>query len=200
MKKDYPPLAELKSEFGKNKTIPSQYEGSILRALSHYPELKETKIEFRLRTDHPVPYGTTPAVMSVLNPLAKRGYVISLLEKAQPPMEHVLFRNLPLEAQVAVIGHELGHVLQFETGKASVLRTIISYATPRTQRELERGADICCIEHGLGFELYTHAKFIRAIKGYLEERKEIDVNYLHPNEILETLPPEQLSGIRDQAL
>jgi hypothetical protein len=189
MKKEYLSLHQLKQEFGKHKEIPSQYEEVILKALSHYPELKNVTIRFDLKNSHPVPYGTTPAAATVLRSGKKRQYIISLLEEAELPMRGVLFKNLPEEAQRAVIGHELGHVVQFmKKSVPGLIKTALSYSNVHTRREAERGADILAIEHGLGFELYVHAVFIRRVPGYVQSRKEIETDYLKPQEILDTLP------------
>jgi hypothetical protein len=51
------------------------------------------------------------------------------------------------------------------------------------------------IERGLGFELYLHATYLRKIPGFMEIRKDIEVNSLNPHEILEALPPEQLQEV-----
>ena len=72
---------------------------------------------------------------------------------------------------------------------------MLRFATSAPGRKAEREADVLTIEHGLGFELYTFACYIRGIPGYVDERKQIDINHLHPNEILEALPPEQLQEI-----
>jgi hypothetical protein len=197
MKRQYPPLSQLRKEFSKNKIIPPEYEEPILQALTHYPELKNTNIEFKKSDDHPVPYGTTPAVSNIITGSQKRKYIVTLLEKAQPPTDSALFRNLPVEAKRGVIGHELGHIMQFSKQKLpTLLKTILKYSSPEETRKTERGADICAIEHGLGFELYTHARYIRSIPGYIEERKEININYLHPEEILDSMPSEQYPEIQ----
>jgi hypothetical protein len=198
MKKEFPPSHELKKAFSANKIIPAKYEAVILKALSCYPELKKIPIEFRLREAHPVPYGTTPVLTNVLMPHSKRKYIVSLLENASPPTEQALFKNLPEEAQLGVLGHELGHVLQFtELGVPSMIKRALGTNSSSEVRRLEREADISAIEHGLGFELYTHARYIRAIPGYVEHRKDLDINYLHPHEILESLPAEQHNEIRN---
>jgi hypothetical protein len=194
MKRDYPVLEELRKEFGMNKVIPQKYEHVILKVLSHYPELRETTIEFRLKASHPVPHSTSVSFGSLLKLQVK--YVINLLEKAEPPFEQALFRNLPEGAQPGVIGHELGHVLLYKKmGPLSAFKKALSQPGMREKRSRERAADIIALEHGLGFELYTHAVYIRTIDGYMERRKDLEVCYLHPHEILEALPPDQLHAV-----
>jgi hypothetical protein len=104
---------EIQNNWGMNKVIPDKYAKPILTALSHYPELKYARIFFKLTDQHPVPYGTTPTFLSLFRRSAKRTYYITLLEKSNGPEEAALYKNLPYEGQVAVIAHELMHVLQF---------------------------------------------------------------------------------------
>lgn len=189
MKKEYPSLEELRSRFGNNKIIPQRYEEIILQALSHYPELITTRIQFKLKNKHPVPYGTSPAPGSVFLSADRRSYVVSILESADLPVKLALFKNLPPDAQRAVIGHELGHVLQYQaSGTLQLLKVAAGYANLFSRRKLEREADIAAIEHGLGHDLYVHAVYIRKIPGYIEKRKNIDTDYLKPHEILGALP------------
>jgi hypothetical protein len=189
MQKLYPPLMQLRKEFGNNKKIPTQYEEVILQALSHYPELKNTHIKFELKNNHPTPYGTSPTPASIFKGIAERIYVVSLLEEADPPIRLALFKNLPLEAQRAVIGHELAHVVQYNRKNTLELMAIgLKYTNLFSRRKIERGADIRTIEHGLGDELYIHAVYIRKIPGYVEKRKTIETDYLKPDEILDALP------------
>ncbi len=189
MKKEYPPLAELKKDHGGNKVIPAQYEEVILKALSHFPELKETHITFTLTQKLHVPYSTTPSFGSILRTGKRRAYIISLLDEADLPMRAVLFKNLPEEAQRAVIAHELAHVLDLMKQTApGLLKTALSHSNLYRRRDFERAADISVIEHGLGFELYVNAVYIRKVPGYVQAHKEIDTDYLKPQEILDTLP------------
>jgi hypothetical protein len=189
VKTEYPPLSVLRADFGRNKTIPSEYEEVVLKALSHYPELKNTRIVFQKKNDHPVPYGTVPTRASYLKTSSGRKYVITLQEEAEPPVKLALFKNLPEEAQRAVIGHELAHVLQFHKHSIpKMLGSSLSYSAKKARREVERAADLTTIEHGLGFELFVHAVYIRKIPGYTLERKNIETDYLKPQEILDTLP------------
>src|ERR1041384_7274199 len=101
MKHNYPGIGELRKDFGRRKIIPRKYEDVILKALSHYPELQDTPIEFRLKNNHHLPHQTVPALGSLLKFQYK--YVVNILEEAPPPMEQALFRNLPETAQLGVI-------------------------------------------------------------------------------------------------
>jgi hypothetical protein len=186
--KEIKELQQLRQEAGINKSIPLKYEKVILKALASYPELKHVKIHFKLTDKHPVPYGTTPAISSLLSPADKRVYYITLLEKAEGPEYAALFRNLTQDAQVAVIAHELVHVLQFHSCSITDLwKMMILYPFSFFKRKLEREADAKAIDHGFGSGLYAHAMYLRSIPGYIEKRPALDKYYLKPNEILERL-------------
>jgi hypothetical protein len=180
--------ASLKENFGINKKIPPEYEEIILKALSHYPELKHLHIDFVLSDNYPVPYGTKPVITSLMKHRTKREYRITLLDQAEPPMLHALFKNLPKAGKLAVLGHEIAHVAQYNTcSSATLLRLPLLMTIPAFLQQFERDADRLCIAHGFGAELYFHAVFIRNIPGYVKERKNLNRNYLKPNEILQVL-------------
>src|SRR5688572_12921825 len=134
-------------EPGKVKILPKKYKESILKALTYYPELENVRIYFKLVTRHNVPYSTQPAVASIFKPRNKRTYEILILEKAKEPMRSALLKNLPQEEQIAVIAHELVHVIQFHSCNVmQLIKTILTYPIPFIKKKLERGADKGAIE------------------------------------------------------
>ena len=194
MKREFPSLSQLEAEFGRNKLIPDNFREVILKTLSCFPELRETRIIFRMVHSENDAQGPEPSLIRLLIPTSKRNYTVNILDAASPPLDQALLKNLPFEAQMAAIAHELSIITQFE--KAGSLKAIRLLSRGKTEeRELRRKADISVIEHGLGFELYLHASYLRRIPGLLELRKDIDVNSLNPSEILEALPPEQLHEV-----
>ncbi|HLP13764.1 MAG TPA: M48 family metalloprotease [Flavobacteriales bacterium] len=171
--------------FFKNKIIPEKYREAILTALSHYPELKDARIEFRLTTDLKEAYATAPTFASIFQKPENRLYRINILEQASPPMEGALLKNCTLQCQVAVIAHELAHVKQFhERSRLELFSLLVSYMGKKSKKLIERNADILAIEHGFGSNLYAHANYIRSIPGYIQQHPELDENYLKPHEIL----------------
>lgn len=179
-------IEQLRNEFGRHKSIPAKYEAAILTALSKYPELKEVRINFILKDKHSVPYGTAPSFLSVFSEPEDREYNISILEKADPPMFYALIKNLTFEAKVGVLGHEIAHVVQYNSlEKGELLKFLAFYLIPEFQEKVEKAADMAAIIHGLGQELLEHAIYIRSIPGYTEERKTINKNYLKPSEIVD---------------
>jgi hypothetical protein len=180
------------SDLENHKVIPLKYKDVILDALSYYPELSSTHIIFRLTDSGRLPYRTVPSRSSFFKPKEKRVYIVTILEEAKGVKEKVLFKNLPPDAQLGVLGHELGHIVQFNNcDKKQLLRSWLSYTNFFVKREIERNADVLAIEHGLGKQLHVYSVFIRQIKGYLEKRKEIETNYLKPHEILQGISQKE---------
>jgi hypothetical protein len=178
-----------------NKRIPEKYKSSILKALSFFPELEDVKIHFVLTNSNSMLYSTKPTLLSIFLPPAKRKFKVSLLEKAEEPHYSALFKNLTEEKQLAVIAHELTHVIQFHScSAAQLIMKLICYPIPAIKRKLERNADLGAITHGQGVGLYNHAVYLRTIPGYLEKRPEINKYYLLPDEIL-NYQEKYVSGI-----
>jgi hypothetical protein len=181
-------LEALRKEFGINKKIPAKYEEPILLALSYYPELKQTHILFEPKKNYPVPYGTAPAPGSIFRKPAHRKYIISILEEHKPPTRWALMKHLPFAAKVGAFGHEMAHVVQYNSfSRWALLKFLLLYTRESFRRKVERAADASTIEHGLGKELYELATYLRRIPGYTQERKAINKNYLLPHEIVERI-------------
>jgi hypothetical protein len=134
-----------------NKSIPEKYKDSILAALAFFPELKDARIIFELTDKNSMLYSTKPVLTSIFLPPSKRKYKVSLLEKAEEPHYSALYKNLTEEKRVAVIAHELTHVIQFHFCTApKLLMKLIGYSFPAFKKKLERDADLGAITHGQG--------------------------------------------------
>jgi hypothetical protein len=175
-----------RSLFETNKIIPSKYHDVILEVLEAYPELQGICIRFCLKDKHPVPYGTTPDLSSVLRKPERRSYTVTIREKATGPTEQVLFRNLTHEMQKGVIAHELIHVLQYQSRSGiGVLKLICGMVKSSVQRQMEQEADRGAVERGFGRELHAHAVHMRSVPGYPQMRPAVHRNYMEPEEILD---------------
>ncbi|MDP4264890.1 MAG: hypothetical protein Q8941_20345 [Bacteroidota bacterium] len=151
----------LKKEYGKNKQYPKQFEKQILIALSYYPELKNTPILFRTRVRH-TPATTRATWAGVFETRGKRHFVITISDSTEPMLMPLLFKHLPFNAQVGVMGHELAHVSDFSR---MVSRQIIGHAIKNISAKyidkFEYNTDAICIAHGLGYQLLSWSSFVR---------------------------------------
>lgn len=105
-------LASLRSRFRDNKVLAPKYEIQILIALSYFPELKDTKIKFRIKNST-TPLTTRPTLYSMFRSAKKRTYIITISEKSTKYLDTILLRNLNYNAQIGVLGHELCHVSDY---------------------------------------------------------------------------------------
>ncbi len=176
----------LLEEYGSNKILPREYELQCLLALSHYPELKETSIEFKVQPAF-VPLYSWPEPKSVLFPWIKRRFMVVISTKSADFFEPILFHNLPFNEQVGIIGHELAHTIFYKT-KSALATTAIAFQyqfIPEFATSIERDADKIAIAHGFGYQLYDYAFFVRKAFGrsLTEIENEKGNNYLSPGEI-----------------
>src|ERR1044072_7474133 len=104
-------LPALRTEFGNKKIIPAEIELECLTALSFYPELKNTDIEFRFG-DLNFTMISQPKFRSILCDRTRRQYVI-IIQKQALSQSSIDWRELSFNAMVGWIGHELGHVLHY---------------------------------------------------------------------------------------
>jgi hypothetical protein len=151
----------LKKEYGNKKKYPQQFEKPVLIALSYYPELKNTAIIFRSRIRHSP--GNTRVTWTGLFEIAKkRHYVIVLSDSTEPMLMPLLFKNLPFNAQVAIIGHELAHVTDFSTKTTlQMIKHVASSVSAKYIDRFEFNTDAICVAHGLGYQLLLWSSFVR---------------------------------------
>lgn len=155
-------MEELKKLYTFNKVIPHEYEKQIIIALSYFPELKNTTIEFILKNTN-TPLSSKPKLFGLLQSAKSRKYIITISEESNSKLEPILFKNLNFNAQIGVLGHELSHVSDYITkgfSKMSNLLLIQIFSKKQVDR-FEYRTDHICINHGLGFQLLDWSTSIR---------------------------------------
>ncbi len=153
--------ADSLQQYATNKVIPRQYQRPILLALSHFPELKEMNIIFRIKKQYS-PLITKPDFKSIFKRKGHRTYIVTISDKTIDTLKPLLFQNLAFEEQVGVIGHELSHVIDFNS--KNFVQTIgigIGHVSKKYLDRMEYNTDRICIEHGLGEYLLAYAKHVR---------------------------------------
>lgn len=132
----------------------ADYENQILIALSYFPELKDTKIKFRLK-NRETPLATRPALFSMFRSAKKRTYIITISRKSTNYLDAIVFRNLNYNAQIGVLGHELCHVSDYLNkgfGKMCNVAAIEIFSKKAVDK-FEFDTDLNSINHGLGYQL-----------------------------------------------
>jgi len=169
---------------GYRKELPEGFELQTLLALRHYPELKHTHIKFIVKKAF-IPLASRPSMFSLLRKRDHRTYRVIISDESLPQMESVLLKKLPFNAQVAIIGHELAHTVEYETFNSYQLSAVgLLYFLGSFRASMEKGTDRRTIEHGLGWQLLEYAEHVREVSG--SNTKQIDFMdkfYMNPEEV-----------------
>ncbi len=178
-------LDSLEGVYGVNKEIPSEFRESILLALSHFPELKNVPIEFAVKEAFP-PLSATPKIPTLFLGGNKRKFHVLISERSNAYMEPILLKNLPFNARVGVLGHELSHVVDYlNKSWMELIAVALNYGLiPSYHAWMEKKTDLIAIDHGLGWELYSYYKFARSLSERTPEANWANDFYLHYNEVL----------------
>lgn len=147
-------LELLRNNFGKYKTIPKIFENQILTALSYFPELKNTKIKFRLK-NRTTPLATRPTFFGMFRSAKKRTYVITISKKSTNYLNAIVLKNIGYNAQIGVLGHELSHISDYLNKGFGEMFTVAKNEVFSKNKvdKFEFKTDLNCINHGLGYQL-----------------------------------------------
>lgn len=147
----------------ENKIVPDEIWREAFIALSHYPELKDTPIEFKFKKKIKKSFmQAQPKVATLLKNKKNRSYYVLISEKVVIDDQVFEVKNAPSDVLIGWIGHELGHIMDYrERSSANMLWFGIKYLTSKNYiKEAERAADTYAVNHGLG-------KFIIATKDFI---------------------------------
>jgi hypothetical protein len=188
----------LRKEFGLHKKIPVQFELPILLALSHFPELKDMHIKFRVKHAY-TPLTTRPDMASMFLPRGLRTYVITISDRTIDTLSHLLYAHLDLEEQIGIMGHELSHVTDFSS--KTFLESVLSLAghlSAANVDKMEYHTDMICIQHGLGKYLEAYSMHVRKVMhvhnwrgvDYVLNNDQLHERYMNPGTIEKNIDPD----------
>jgi len=171
-----------------NKIIPESIAKEITTALSHYPELKDTPIEFRFKEKIKKSFmQAQPKFSGIFKNKKNRSYFVMISESFNIENESFSISEVPSEVLVGWIGHELGHIMDYqERSGFNLIQFGIGYLTShRFIKEAERAADTFAVSHGMGKYILATKDFIlnhaHLSKVYKDRIRKL---YLSPEEIL----------------
>lgn len=154
-------IDSLQRLYGNNKILPKGYERQALLALAHYPELKKVSIEFRM-VKAESPFVSRPTVLSTLfRSASKRHYLVLISTHSDGWLGDILIDDMPFEAQVGVLGHELAHTANFVSRNFfKMIRVPIGNLSTSYLNKFEYATDQRAIEHGLACNLLQWSNFV----------------------------------------
>ena len=176
-------------QFGQNKQIPAVIEKTVLKALSFYPELKNTRISFIFKTNiRSSVMQAQPVFLSLLGKRKNRRYRINISQQFKLISSQMPIQQIPDEVMAGWIGHELGHILDYE-GRSNVGMVSFGYRYyffPNYVKRAEMVADSFAVERGMGDYIVATKRFILDHAELPEAYKDkIRRLYLSPDVIVE---------------
>ncbi|MGQ8337709.1 hypothetical protein ACUNWD_14265 [Sunxiuqinia sp. A32] len=152
-------------EFYKNapqvngRALDASYQQQAQIAMNYYPELSGKKIEF-VRKDLKTTMASLPKLDFLFRKKENRRYQIFIDTKVKAS-KGLLLSEVPFNAQVGIIGHELGHVVDYENKSAvGILLTGVGYLFHPFRKKLERKVDEITVAHGLGYQVHEFSKYV----------------------------------------
>jgi len=175
------------SPYRHNKVIPETIETPVLTALSYYPELKGTNIRFifthKLKKSI---MAARPKTGSLFKKREKRTYDVLINPAFKLDYEIESIGQVPDSVMVGWIGHELGHIMDYERKNTwGIMGMGISYWLSRNYvRKAERIADSFAVDRGMGPYLVVKKSFILDHTELPQAYKDrIAALYLSPDDI-----------------
>ncbi len=174
-----------------NKIIPESIKKEVIEAISFYPELYDTAIEFKFKDNiKKSTMQAQPRFASFFKRKENREYVILISRNIQIEGEHFTMEDIPSDVKVGWIGHELGHIMDYRdrTNMGMLIFGIKYLLSPLHIKEVERTADTYAIQHGMGDYILTTKNFILENAHLSEKYKErIRRLYISPEEVMELI-------------
>ncbi len=172
-----------------NKIIPPSIENEVKIALSHFPELIDTPIEFRFKPKIKKSFMLAqPKFSGIFKKRKNRSYYIMISEKFSIEEDEFTVNELPTDVLIGWIGHELGHIMDYRdrSGGNLMIFGIRYLFSKRHIREAERAADTYAVNRGMSEYILATKDFILSHANLSEVYKaRIKRLYLSPEEILE---------------
>ncbi|KYG75558.1 hypothetical protein [Roseivirga echinicomitans] len=161
---EYTPLLDsLRQAYGEKISYKNseQIELATLLAISHYPFLQNRKVKVIIRKVKGAPVEASFSPLNVVTPARSKVYKIIIKENS-------FMERLSLNKQVAALGHEMAHFIQYEErGYFGTLFGLLRYVSSDKYRiKFEKTADKIAMDHGLGpqmleFAFYTSKEDIQ---------------------------------------
>jgi hypothetical protein len=165
--------------FSNHKTFHPKIKSAALVALSRYPELKNTRIEFLFR-NITATMETRPKINFKAFTKDRTYQVFINLNKGKNRALDI--DSLSETIKIGWIAHELGHVVDYESRTAFSLMAmgLFYVSVPSFKRNIEQSVDIITIRHGLGWEHCEGVEYMLTKSNATEKYKKNNLKYYLP--------------------
>ncbi|WP_156115518.1 hypothetical protein [Psychroserpens sp. Hel_I_66] len=181
--------------------IPESIETEVNRALSFYPELDSINITFKFKKNiKKSTMQARPTFGSFFRRQKNRRYIILISETFKISDTTFLTRHIPSDIFIGWIGHELGHIMDYQDrGKLNLIWFGIKYLLSDNHIiEAERAADGFAVTHGMeDYILKTKDFILNHAKITPSYKNRIQKYYLSPEEIMELVKEREEKLILD---
>lgn len=152
----------LEAVVGPNKGLPEGFEIQALLAYAAYPELRNVKIDMIL-TQEGAPMESNFDIKTLFGSGKNRQYRVLLNNASNTPYDEILLRNLPFDAQVGILAHELGHVAYYHRHNTlQIGKWGLSYLLKDDFHAAhEQSTDLMVVYHGMGSQIWQYAHYVR---------------------------------------
>lgn len=190
-------------QFRANKQIPALIEKNVLKALACYPELKQAKINFIFKRNiKSSVMQAQPVFRTLLAKRSKRAYRINISSHFRLTNSTMPIESIPDDVMIGWIGHELGHIMDYETlSNSGIISFGTKYVTSsKFVKQAEINADTYAVNHGLGKYIISTKRFILNHADLPQAYKDkISRLYLSPDVIVEQVKKyEELEAKKKQ--
>ncbi len=179
-----------------NKVIPESLHDEVVAALSYYPELYDTAIEFKFKENiKKSTMQAQPRFASFLKSKDKREYVIKISRQIQIDDEEFKITDIPSDVLIGWIGHELGHIVDYSdrTNFGMLIFGFNYLFSEKYIREVERTADTYAVAHGMGDYILKTKDFILENADISEKYKErIRRLYISTEEVMDLINEDRV--------
>ncbi|AUC85212.1 hypothetical protein CW731_07835 [Polaribacter sp. ALD11] len=172
----------------KYHIIPKYIKEEVETALNYYPQLKNIHIEFKFKKNiKKSTMQARPTFDSFFKSKKNRKFLILISEKFKISDKEFSTRDIPTDIFIGWIGHELGHVMDYQNrSKLNLIWFGIKYLFSDNHIvEAERAADGFAVKHRMESYILKTKNFILNHADISQEYKNrIKRYYLSPEEIM----------------
>ncbi|WP_243745602.1 hypothetical protein [Segetibacter sp. 3557_3] len=172
-----------------NKEIPVLIEQNVLKALAFFPELRDARISFIFKRNiKGSVMQAQPVFATLVGPRKARRYRINISSQFKLISTQMPIQDIPADVMIGWIGHELGHILDYE-GRSNAGLVSFGYNyyfSPKYVKHAEMVADSFAVERGMGNYILATKRFILDHAELPQAYKDkISRLYLSPDVIVE---------------